>query len=406
MKVAYLVNQYPSVSHSFIRREIQSLEKKGIEIARYSARSHLRDLVDPGDIAEHGKTRFILDGSKAAILISPFIIFISRPIRFITALIRSLRMGMRSDRGVLKHFFYFLEACLVARWVKQDSVDHVHAHFGTNSTAVALILYWLTDTPYSFTVHGPEEFDKPEFLSLKMKIEQAKFVAAISSFGKSQLFRQLDEKDWYKVKIVHCGLEESYFDEPPTPVPTAPNFVCVGRLCEQKGQLILLRAANELKKQGCDFHLTMVGDGPMRSELERYIAENGLNNNVRITGWMSSDDVKKELKAARSMVLPSFAEGLPVVIMEAMALRRPPITTYIAGIPELVIDGENGWLVIAADVGGLAKAMKNAIDASPEKFEQMGAAAHARVKERHNITKEAGKLFSLFKNSTHSGDMC
>lgn len=404
MKVAYLVNQYPSVSHSFIRREIQALEKLDMDIARYSVRSLLNELVDPGDLEEHKKTRFILGGSKILLMGAVIHTLFSHPAGFIKAFIKTIKIGTRSDRGLFRHIFYFIEACVVARWVKKDHVDHIHAHFGTNSATVALIVHWLIRTPYSFTVHGPEEFDKPEFLSLKMKIENAAFVAAISSFGKSQLYRQLDEKDWHKVKIVHCGLEESYFDEPHTPVPAAPNFVCVGRLCEQKGQLILLRAANELKKQGKSFHLTLVGDGPMRAELENYIERNSLAENVKITGWMSSEEVKAELKAARSMVLPSFAEGLPVVIMEAMALRRPPITTYIAGIPELVIDGENGWLVIAADVDGLAHAMKEAIDASPERLDQMGMLAHSRVKERHNITAEAAKLYSYFKSDTHAGE--
>lgn len=399
MKVAYLVNQYPSVSHSFIRREIQSLEGKGIEIARYSVRSLYKDLVDEGDIKEHAKTRFILTTPKRTLFCTLITTLITKPGRFIKSLYKTLKMGFKSDRGVINHVFYFVEACLIAKWVKQDGVKHIHAHFGTNSTSVALITHWLTDIPFSFTVHGPEEFDKPEFLSLKLKIEHSKFVAAISSFGKSQLYRQIDEKDWHKVQVVHCGLEESYFEEPNTKIPDASNFVCVGRLCEQKGQLILLRAANELKKQGLDFNLTLVGDGPMRADLEDYIAKQDLAQNVKITGWMSSDEVKHELKAARSMVLPSFAEGLPVVIMEAMALKRPPITTYIAGIPELVIDGENGWLVIAADIDGLTAAMKKVITAPISQLEEMGENAHRRVKERHNVETEVKKLKDYFLNS-------
>lgn len=399
MKVAYLVNQYPSVSHSFIRREIQSLEKNGIGIARYSVRSLFQDLVDKSDLAEHDKTRIILATSKISIIFTLFLTLVMHPYRFLSTLFKAIKMGHRSERGILNHIFYFFEACIIAKWVKQDNVDHIHAHFGTNSTSVALMAHWLIEIPYSFTVHGPEEFDKPQFISLKLKIEHSTFVAAISSFGKSQLYRQCDEKDWHKVKIVHCGLEESYFDEPLIPASDEPKFVCVGRLCEQKGQLILLYAANILKKQELDFHLTLVGDGPMRSDLENYMAEHDLEKNVKITGWMSSDRVKSELQAARCMVLPSFAEGLPVVIMEAMALRRPVITTNITGIPELVKDGENGWLVIAADVEGLTNAMKRAIKASAEDLDRMGEKAHASVKERHNIETEAGKLKEHFLNS-------
>ncbi|RZI85413.1 MAG: colanic acid biosynthesis glycosyltransferase WcaL, partial [Pseudomonas sp.] len=202
---------------------------------------------------------------------------------------------------------------------------------------------------------------------------------------------------WDKVKVVHCGLEAAFHAGPPVPVPAVPRLVCVGRLCEQKGQLLLLEAAQKLAAQGTTFELVLAGDGEMRAEIETLIARHGLQAQVRITGWISSGQVREELLAARALVLPSFAEGLPVVIMEAMALHRPVLTTYVAGIPELVRPGENGWLFPAGAVQELAAAMADCLGQPDEVLQRMGDAAHQRVLERHDIDTEAAKLASYFR---------
>jgi len=163
-------------------------------------------------------------------------------------------------------------------------------------------------------------------------------VVAISSFGRSQLYRWIPYTDWPKVEVVHCGLEAVFHAGAARAVPSAPRLVCVGRLCEQKGQLLLVRAVAQLAAEGVALELVLAGDGEMRAEIEALITRHGLQAMVRITGWISSDQVREELLAARALTLPSFAEGLPVVVMEAMALRRPVLTTYVAGIAELVRD--------------------------------------------------------------------
>lgn len=250
---------------------------------------------------------------------------------------------------------------------------------------------------YSFTVHGPEEFDKPQSIHLGEKVRRAAFVAAISSYGRSQLFRWVAHTHWEKVKVVHCGLERAFHDVPAVAMPTVPRLVCVGRLCEQKGQLLLLEAARILAAQGVDFELVLAGDGEMRGQIEALVARHGLQTQVRITGWISSEQVRAEILAARALVLPSFAEGLPVVIMEAMALRRPVLTTYVAGIPELVSQGENGWLFPAGAVDELAAAMADCLAQSAEVLQRMGEAAHRKVLERHDIDTEAAKLAHLLR---------
>lgn len=397
MRIAYFINQYPKVSHSFIRREILALERQGFEVQRIALRGWDAELVDAEDVSERDKTRYVLQDGVKGLLGPALQVLRAQPQRFFSALWLALRMGWRADRAWPYHVVYLLEACRLLTWLQAFGARHVHAHFGTNSTEVVMLANALGGPAYSFTVHGPEEFDKPQFIHLGEKVRRAAFVAAISSYGRSQLFRWVDHSHWAKVKVVHCGLERTFHDVTPVAVPCVPRLVCVGRLCEQKGQLLLLEAARQLAAQGVEFEIVLAGDGEMRGQIEALIAQYGLQSQIRITGWISSDQVRTEILAARALVLPSFAEGLPVVIMEAMALRRPVLTTYVAGIPELVRQGENGWLFPAGEVEELAAAMADCLAQPVEVLQRMGEAAWQRVVERHDIDTEAARLAHLFK---------
>jgi colanic acid/amylovoran biosynthesis glycosyltransferase len=394
--VAYLINQYPKVSHSFIRREILALERQGVTVLRFAARGWDDDVPDPVDRLERGRTRYLLQRGLAPALLAAAKLALARPGVFLGALRLALTMARRSDRSLFHHIAYLAEASLLVGWLAEQGVGHLHAHFGTNPADVAMLVHALGGPPYSFTVHGPEEFDRPDALGLGEKGRHAAFVVAISSYGRSQLYRWLPHANWGKVKVVHCGLEAAFHEGTTAGDAGARRLVCVGRLCEQKGQLLLVQALARLADRGITCELVLAGDGEMRGEIESMVAGFGLGAQVRITGWIGSDQVRAEIQAARALVLPSFAEGLPVVIMEAMALRRPVITTYVAGIPELVRDGENGWLVPAGDVEALANAMQDCLDAPAERLAHMGAAAHERVLARHDIDREAAKLAALF----------
>ena len=261
-----------------------------------------------------------------------------------------------------------------------------------------MLVHELGGPRWSFTAHGPEEFDRAKFIALPEKIRRADFVVAVSSFGRSQLFRNVSHEHWQKIQVVHCGIEPAFYENTLNQPGAERRLICVGRLCEQKGQSLLVEAARRLSERGTRFELVLAGDGEMRGELETLIARYKLQNLVRITGWISSDQVREEILAARALVLPSFAEGLPVVIMEAMALRRPVISTFVAGIPELVDSGKHGWLIPAGDAAALASAMQTCLDAPLATITRMGEAARARVLERHDVDKEAAKLADLFSN--------
>lgn len=398
MRVAYVVNRYPAVSHTFIRREIEGLEAEGHEVERVTVRRVPdAEVPDPVDQAEQRRTHVLLaDGWRGVALASERVAR-RRPVAFAKALDVARRLGTRSIQGPWKTGAYLAEACRLAEICEDRRVDHVHAHFGTNPAAVAMLSHALGGPPFSFTVHGPEEFDRPELLHLREKIEAASFVVGVSSFGRSQLYRWTDVHQWSKVGVVRCGVDASFLATEPSPVPNAPRLVCVGRICEQKGQLLLVEAAAALARDGLQFELVLVGDGEMRADVERAAASLGITNRIRITGWASGDRVREELLAARAMVLPSFAEGLPVVLMEALALGRPVLTTYIAGIPELVTPGEHGWLFPAGSVTALADAMRSCLESSPTELTEMGRRGRARVAELHDSRRNAATLARLFE---------
>ena len=402
--IAYLINQYPKVSHSFIRREILALERQGLEVHRWASRGWDADCPDPADRAEQQRTRYLLAGGLMAMALALLVVAASRPRRFVDAAKLAWKCSKGADRPLWVHLAYLAQACISVRWAKIARVSHVHAHFGTNPAEVAMLLAELGGPPFSFTVHGPEEFDKPEALHLNRKIQRSAFTVAISAYGRSQLYRWAAIGDWPKIKVVHCGVDAQFAGQPPQPVLAPARLVCVGRLCEQKGQIVLLQAAQLLLKRGVHLELVLAGDGEMRRDIEELIRECGLGESVRITGWISGEQVLRELQAARALVLPSFAEGLPVVIMEAMALGRPVISTFVAGIPELVQAGENGWLVPAGDVEALADAMQACLESSAERLDAMGLNGRRRVLQRHDVNVEAAKLAEWFQPSKASTD--
>jgi colanic acid/amylovoran biosynthesis glycosyltransferase len=399
MNIAYLVNQYPKISHSFIRREILALERQGYKVQRLAMRGWKDELRDEEDIRERAVTRYVLQDGALAMAMDVVRMAVKRPGRFARALALACKIGLRADRPLPLHLIYLAEACRIVPWMAAHGARHLHAHFGTNSTEVAMLASMLGGPAYSFTVHGPEEFDKPELLWLGEKIRRSAFVVAVSSFGRSQLFRWAAYADWAKVQVVHCGIDPGFHAVAPRPSPAAPRLVCVGRLCEQKGQMLLVRAVQAVVAKGIPIHLVLAGDGEMRGEIEALIAANNLGSHISITGWINGDQVREEMLSARAMVLPSFAEGLPVVVMEAMALRRPVLTTYIAGIPELVRHGETGWLFPAGDVEALAGALEACLAATPAQLEAMGEAGHQRVLARHAVDTEAAKLAQLMRQT-------
>lgn len=406
MRIAYLVSGYPRVSHTFIRREILALEALGIAVDRFSIRRCDQELKDPFDKDELARTRVILDAGAANLLLRLILMGILRPLRLARAVCLAVKMGLRSDRGLLRHLVYVAEACVLLQLVTKSQAEHVHAHFGTNSAAVAMLCRVLGGPTYSFTMHGSADVGRAQSISLGEKIARASFVVAVSHFGRSQICRYCSRDLWPRIHVVHCGVDDVFLKAPRTRIPDSPSLVCIGRLSEEKGHLFLLEAMSVLAHEGIGLRLELVGDGPLRNDVMRRIEELGLQDSVRVTGWASSTEVRDRILASRALVLPSLYEGLPVVIMEALALRRPVVSTYVGGVPELVEPGVCGWLVPPGSVEDLAAAMRQVLLAPIACLERMGAAGEARVRDRHYAPVLATQLASLFKASIERAHPC
>jgi glycosyltransferase involved in cell wall biosynthesis len=400
VRLAYLCNLYPAVSHTFVRREIEAVERCGHEVHRFSLRPCRADLKDEADLSEASRTEAVLGQGVARLLLASAALSATRPSRSFKALSAAWRLSGPGLRQKVRHLAYWLEAGWLVRRMERLKVDHLHAHFGTNPAAVAAIARSWGGPPFSFTVHGPDEFDAPVSLAMPAKIEAASFVAAISSYGRSQLMRWSSPDHWDKIGVVRCGIHSAFLEAAAEPMPAgSTEFVCVARLSGQKGLPLLIAACERLREDGQEFSLTIIGDGEMREQILEDIRRRQLQDVVSLLGVRTSAEIRDHLRRARALVLPSFAEGLPVVIMEALALSRPVITTAIAGIPELV-DAQCGWLIPAGSENALVEAMTEALRAPAENLSSKGAVGRERVRRLHDVNRNAAALIEAICSST------
>jgi glycosyltransferase involved in cell wall biosynthesis len=396
MKVGYLLNSYPMTTTTFIRREIEALERRGVEIVRYAVRRWAGELVDPLDIAELDRTQYLLTGNAKGLGRS-LAVQSSRNTRGVARALPAWRQVARTTEGRLRAAAYLAEATELRRRTERDGIGHLHVHFSTNATVVAMLCRLMGGPSYSFTAHGPDEFVNPVAQQFGLKLAHAAFAVAISHYARMQLLRWGGLEHRGKVHVARCGLYLPDF-VPVSECSDNKTLVCIGRLCPQKGQVLIPEAIAPLVARHPDLRITMIGDGETREALEAEIARLGLERHFELTGWMENRLVRERLASARALLLPSFAEGLPIVIMEAMALSRPAISTYIAGIPEL-LDRDCGWIVPASGVAELRGAIADCLDASPRRLAVLGAEGRARIETRHDIDKLAATLHGLFEDA-------
>jgi len=317
------------------------------------------------------------------------------PVAARTALVRETSLSecaylVASDRADFGARYYLAER----------EIDHLHSHFASQSCTVAMLAASLAQIPFSYTLHGPADLYEPYTWHLAEKTARAKFVACISHFARSQAMFFSDPRHWGKLHVIHCGVIPDRYDRPATspdslPARDAPgtHLLFVGRLSPVKGLRVLLEAFAAARAHRPDLTLTLVGDGEDRVHLERRAAPFG--DAVRFAGFRSQEGVARALAAADALVLPSFAEGLPVVLMEALAAGKPVIGTQVAGVAELVETGVSGFIVPAGDADSLARAIRTLAD-DPERAQAMGAAGREKVRAEFDIRREAARIGSLF----------
>ncbi|SLN68026.1 2-deoxystreptamine glucosyltransferase [Roseovarius litorisediminis] len=397
MRIGYLLNTYPVTSSTFIRREMEALENLGFPIKRLAIRRWSEPLVDKRDKAEQDKTTYILSGQIPRLIFGFFREAVTNPMGLGRAICGSLQLIKNARGGLVRNIAYLLEAISLKRHAAANSIDHIHTHFSTNAAAVALLSHRLGGPGYSFTVHGPDELIDWSLSSLAMKVREARFVVAISNFCKSQLLLAAGPQALPKIKISRCGLPVEEFDKRNESFEGNPPFVSVGRLCPQKAQVLLIEAVAKVAATHPEIRVQMIGDGESRADVEAAINRHGLLRNVELLGWRDNHEVCENLAKGRALLLPSIAEGLPVVIMEAFALGRPVISTFIAGIPELV-DNKCGWIIPAGSVDHIAEALIQALETPPKTLAKMGREGRQRVQEMHDIQKNAAILAENFRD--------
>lgn len=395
MRIAYLLNAYPMTSTTFIRREIEALEAMGEPVHRFALRHWDSALVDRDDIAEQERTHYILTGSKAALVRDVVLAILRHPLRFLALLPLWWRVWRNANRKFVQHVAYLAEALAFYRRTAALGIDHVHTHFSTNATTVAMFARRMGGAPYSFTVHGPDELvpGEPARFSLREKARGAAFIVAITGYCRDRIAQEApDSAD--KIRIIPCGIDMDDFPFDPTP-PESARIICIGRLCANKGQTHIPPAVAAVAAEFPELVVELIGGGEDEPAIRAAIARHGVERQVVLHGWGSNAHVRAQLEAGRAMLLPSYAEGLPIGIMEALAIGRPVLTTRIAGIPELVDEG-CGWIFEPGDEAAIAEALRAIMRASSEKRAAMGAEGRRRVEERHDRRKSAQALLAAF----------
>jgi glycosyltransferase involved in cell wall biosynthesis len=393
-RIAYLTGEYPRATDTFIQREVAALRALGLTVETCSIRrTGAEHHTGPEQRAEAAGTFHVLEAARAPRrLIGAHLAAWRRP----GAWLRALRLAWRTSPGGLKalayQMIYLAEAAVLAQHLRARGLTHLHNHIAKSSGTVAMLASEMSGIPYSFTLHGPDIFYEPHRWRLDEKIARARFVACISHFARSQAMVFSDPEHWGKLHIVHCGVDPARYDGPPPEVPA--HLVFVGRLAAVKGVPVLFEALRGLIADHPDLRLTLVGDGPERKGLEA--RAEGLRGHVTFAGYRSQEEVAALLRGATALVLPSFAEGLPVVLMEALAARVPVVATRIAGVAELVEDGVSGLLVPPGDAVALRAALARVLG-DPALRRAMGEAGRARVVAEFASDKEAAWLAHLFE---------
>lgn len=398
MKIAYLTGEYPRVSDTFIQREVAALRGMGHTVMTCSMRrTPAAQHVGPEQRAEAAQTFVVLDAVRQVIplIVAHAVMFAASPWRYGAAFLLALRTARPGVKGLIYQLIYFLEAAVLAHFMRRNEIEHLHNHIAKSSCSVAMITSALSGIPFSFTLHGSDIFYEPYTWRLDAKIQAAQFVACISEFCRSQAMAFSPPEAWDKLHIIHCGVEPERYADAPVVSFDPPKALFVGRLATIKGLSVLLRALEDVVRRHPKFELTIIGDGPDRARLEALARSAALEGHVHFVGSQSQEAVAQAMREASFFVLSSFAEGVPVVAMEALAAARPVIATHVAGVPELVTHGQMGYLVAPGDHAALSAAICDLIS-DPDRAADMGAAGQAKVQSEFDARSEAARLSQLF----------
>jgi colanic acid/amylovoran biosynthesis glycosyltransferase len=405
IRIAYLISQYPAVNHTFILREVRRLRALGLGIQAISIAAPDRPAskMTEDEREELARTLYVKRAGLKGAIVPHLQTCFSRPLRYLKGLCYALKLGRFHPRNTLYHLFYFAEAVIVGQWMNREKLSHVHTHF---SSTVGLILKSIFPINLSITIHGPDEFNDPVGFHLTDKIEAASFICAISNYARSQLMKISQHSQWEKIEVSPLGVDPTVFAPRPFREAPAPfELICVGRLAPAKAQHVLVAAVDTLVREGRDVRLRLVGDGTDRRSLEEDVAARGLTERVVFEGWLNQDAVRALYGQTDVFTLASFAEGVPVVLMEAMAMEIPCVATNITGVPELIRDGVDGLLAAPSDTEALAEKIASLIDDAALR-RKLGEAGRRRVMEKYDLQRNTDRLANIFRRriGTHGAE--
>ncbi|MGN6370716.1 MAG: glycosyltransferase family 4 protein [Phycisphaerae bacterium] len=408
MPLAYLNTRYPALSHTFIEREIRALRALNFQIHTFS----IRRPTPEGQLSNHDRTAaqetyYLLDGPLSLLL--ALLTALLHPLAFARTLLAAQRLAPPGIKSRLHHLAYTLEAIRLAKEMLRRNLNHVHVHMANNGAAVALLATKFAPAlRYSLSIHGSAEFFRIDSWTLKPKAENAAFVRCISNFCRAQVQTWTAPAAWPNYHIVHCGVDLDAFTPKPSQPSASPNapleIITIGRLEPIKGYPVLLEACKKLSDRGIPWHLNMVGNGPLANHLKDLAKKLQIESTVSFPGAVGQDEIQSHINRADVMVISSFMEGVPVVLMEAMAKQLAVVATKVGGIPELIDDGHDGLLVNTGCPDSLAAALQK-LHASPDLRRTMGAAARLKISSQFNLAHTAAgmaELFAQYQPASHA----
>ena len=398
MKLGYLVAQYPALSHTFILREVLALRRCGIEVVAVSVRKCDRPMtaLSAAEADEARRTFSVIGAGPIHALLANARVLCRHPLGYLKGLLHAWRLSRGTPRLLVRYSLYFLEAVVAGDYFERRGVTDIHTHF---SSTVLLILAHIFRVRYSLTVHGSGEFVDVVGFHLAEKVAGAVFVATVGQYGKSQVMNASGPRHWHKVVVLPLGVDVDAFR--PRKVPQrdlAASFrlLTVGRLSAPKGYPILIEAVALLRARKRNITLTLVGEGPERVGLEKLIALHDLGDCVRLAGACNHEQLTDYYAASDAFVLSSFLEGVPVVLMEAMAMELPCVATWITGVPEIIEQDVEGLLVPPASATAIAEALERLMD-DPELARRLGSAARRKVIAKYHLERNVERLAEEFR---------
>ncbi len=406
IRVAYLVTRYPAISHTFILREIVGLRERGVIVDVASVNSPDRPIAGLSKVEarEAATTHYIKNVAIAAVLAEQMLFVLRHPLKYLGGLAYAWWLAGTSPSRILRYTFYFAEAVLLGKWMERKRQQHLHVHFATSGASVGLITSRIFHTGLSMTVHGPEEFDDVTWHRLAEKVRQCRFVTCIGYFARTQLMKVSGPDHWDKLEIAPLGVNlDDFAPAGAVAENRVVEIVCVARLAPVKGHRILIQAMEKLTAAGVPVRARLIGDGPERGALDALVKAKGLEGNVKLEGAMNPDRIREALAKADIFALPSFDEGIPVSLMEAMAMEIPCVSTYVGGIPELIRNGIDGYLISPSDPESLAEVVSELVS-DPGLRSRIGLAGRIRVGEKYNLPANIDRMAAIFSKYLSTGE--